>query len=105
VRAFAVSGPRRVRGLPDVPTVAECGYEAFRAETWNGLIAPAKTPQPVIEVVAREAQKALKDPIILQRFEAYGLEPIGSSPTEFKATIEEDVGQWRKTIKEANIKL
>jgi tripartite-type tricarboxylate transporter receptor subunit TctC len=105
VRAFAVSGSRRVRGLRDVPTVAECGYAGFKAETWNGLIAPAKTPQPVIEIVAREAQKALKDPVIVQRFEAYGLEPIGSSPAEFKATIDEDVGQWRKIIKDANIKL
>jgi tripartite-type tricarboxylate transporter receptor subunit TctC len=59
----------------------------------------------VIEIVAREAQKALKDPVIVQRFEAYGLEPIGSSPAEFKATIDEDVGQWRKIIKDANIKL
>jgi tripartite-type tricarboxylate transporter receptor subunit TctC len=105
VRAFAVSGSRRVSGLRDVPTVAECGYAGFKAETWNGLIAPAKTPQPVIEIVAREAQKALKDPVIVQRFEAYGLEPIGSSPAEFKATIDEDVGQWRKIIKDANIKL
>jgi tripartite-type tricarboxylate transporter receptor subunit TctC len=105
VRAFAVSGSRRVRGLRDVPTVAECGYAGFKAETWNGLIAPAKTPQPTIEVIAREAHKALKDPVILQRLEAYGLEPIGSTPAEFKVTIDEDVGKWRKIIKDANIKL
>jgi tripartite-type tricarboxylate transporter receptor subunit TctC len=105
VRAYAVSGSRRVAKLSDIPTVAECGYAGFKAETWNGLIAPAKTPESVIEIVAQEAQKALKDPVILKRFEAYGLEPIGSSPAEFKATIDLDVAQWRKTIKYADIKL
>lgn len=105
VRAYAVSGSRRVAKLADVPTVAESGYAGFKAETWNGLIAPAKTPQAVIDLVARGAQRALKDPIILQRFDAYGIEPIGSSPAEFKATIDEDVAQWRKTIKDADIRL
>jgi tripartite-type tricarboxylate transporter receptor subunit TctC len=105
VRAYAVSGSRRVAKLADVPTVAESGYAGFKAETWNGLIAPAKTPQAVIDLVARGAQRALKDPVILQRFDAYGIEPIGSSPAEFKATIDEDVARWRKTIKDADIKL
>jgi tripartite-type tricarboxylate transporter receptor subunit TctC len=105
LRAYAVSGSRRAAKLGDVPTVAECGYAGFKAETWNGLIAPAKTPQTVIDLVAREAQKALKDPAILKRFDAYGVEPIGSSPAEFKATVNEDVAQWRKIIKDADIKL
>ena len=105
VRAYAVSGSRRVTKIGDVPTVAECGYPGFKAETWNGLIAPAKTPQTVIELVAGEAQKALNDPLILQRFDGYGVEPIGSSATEFKITIDADVAQWRKTIKDAGIKL
>ncbi len=105
VRAYAVSGSRRAAKLGDVPTVAECGYAGFKAETWNGLIAPAKTPQSVIDLLAQGAQTALNDPTILQRFDSYGVEPIGSSPAEFKATIAEDVGQWRKTIKQANINL
>ncbi len=105
LRAYAVSGSRRVAKIGDVPTVAECGYPGFKAETWNGLIAPAKTPQAIIDLVAREAQKALKDSAILQRFDAYGVEPIGSSAAEFKATIEADLTQWRKTIKAADIKL
>src|SRR4051812_14415745 len=105
VRAYAVSGSRRAAKLADIPTVAECGYAGFKAETWNGLIAPVKTPQSVIEFVARGAQSALTSPAILQRFDAYGVEPIGSSPAEFKATIDQDVTLWRKIIKDADIKL
>lgn len=104
LRALAVSGTKRVTKLPDVPTVAESGYPGFRAETWNGLIAPAKTPQFVVDLVANQTRSALKDPAILQRLDAYGVEPIGSTPEEFKQTIAEDVAQWRKTIKDADIK-
>ncbi len=66
---------------------------------------PAKTSQAVIELVAREAQKALKDPAILQKFDAYGVDPIGFSPAEFNATIGADVTGWRKTMQDADIKL
>jgi tripartite-type tricarboxylate transporter receptor subunit TctC len=105
LRAYAISGERRVASLGSVPTVAECGYPGFKAETWNGLIGPAKTPQSAVELVAGEAQAALKDPAILQRLESYGVVAIGSSPAEFKRTIDEDVLQWRTLIKQAGIKL
>jgi tripartite-type tricarboxylate transporter receptor subunit TctC len=105
LRALVVSGSKRTKKLPDVPTVAESGYPGFRAETWNGLIAPAKTPQSVIDVLAVETKNALQDPTILDRLAGYGVEPIGSNPAEFKQTMAEDVAQWRDTIKAAGIQL
>jgi tripartite-type tricarboxylate transporter receptor subunit TctC len=103
LRALAVSGTRRVTKLPGVPTVAEAGYPDFRSETWNGLFAPAKTPQPIIDRVAAEAQAAVKDPAILQRFEAYGVEPIGSSPKQFGDTVASDIAQWSAAVKAAGL--
>ena len=105
LRAYAVSGTKRVTAIPDVPTVAESGYSGFRAETWNGLIAPAKTPLSVIELIARKAQNALKDQTVLSRLNSYGVDPIGSTPAEFARTIEDDVAQWRAAIKQADVRL
>jgi tripartite-type tricarboxylate transporter receptor subunit TctC len=105
LRLLAVSGTKRVKKIPDVPTVAESGYPEFRAETWNGLVAPAHTPKPVIDLVAGEVQNALKDPDILSRMDAYGVDPIGSTPAEFAATIKADIEQWHSAIKSANLKL
>lgn len=103
--ALAVSGTKRAKKLPDVPTIAESGYPGFRSETWNGLIAPAMTPRAVIDLVAAEAQSALKDPTILAHLESYGVDPIGSTPKEFAATISDDIAQWGAAIKSAGIKL
>jgi tripartite-type tricarboxylate transporter receptor subunit TctC len=103
LRPLAVSGNNRAAKLPDVPTVAESGYPGFRSETWNGLIAPLGTPETIVDIVAAEVRDALKDPEILQRLEMYGVDPIGSTPAEFKQTMADDIVQWGAAIKAANI--
>jgi tripartite-type tricarboxylate transporter receptor subunit TctC len=105
LRLLAVSGLKRASKLPNVPTVAESGYPGFQTVTWNGLIAPAKTPGDIVDLLVKEVQVALKDPSILQRLDSYGVDPIGSTPAEFKSTIETDVAQWAKAVKAADIKL
>lgn len=105
LRPLAVSGIKRAAKLPDVPTVAETGFPGFRSETWNGLIAPAGTPQAIVEVLAAEVKNALKDGVILQRLDSYGVDPIGSTPIEFAQTIAADVAQWGMAIKSAKLKL
>jgi tripartite-type tricarboxylate transporter receptor subunit TctC len=105
IRPLAVSGNKRAAKLPDVPTVAESGYPGFRSETWNGLIAPLGTPETIVDIVAAEVRNALKDPEILQRLDIYGVDPIGSTPAEFKQTMADDIVQWGAAIKTANIKL
>lgn len=105
LRPLAVSGLSRAAKLPNVPTIAESGFPGFQTETWNGLIAPAKTPKEIVDQVFNEVRVALKNPKILQQLDNYGVDPIGSSPAEFKATIETDVAQWAKAVKAANLKL
>ena len=105
LRPIAVSGSKRAAKLPTVPTIAESGYPGFRSETWNGIIAPAGTPDTVIQIMAREVQNAVKDKTILERFDTYGVDAIGSDPAEFARTIAEDVKQWRSVIEAADIKL
>jgi tripartite-type tricarboxylate transporter receptor subunit TctC len=103
LRALAVSATKRVAKLPDVPTVAESGYPGFRSETWNGLLAPAKTPQEVIDLLAAQTQNAAKDTVILQRFDGYGVDPIGADPKEFRDTIVADIAQWGAAVKAAGL--
>jgi len=69
------------------------------------LIAPARTPDAIIQILVKEVQAALKDEKILRAFENYGVDAIGSTPEEFKATIAEDIKQWAAAIQAADLKL
>jgi tripartite-type tricarboxylate transporter receptor subunit TctC len=103
--ALAVSGSTRAPSLPEVPTVAESGYPGFRSETWNGLIAPAKTPAAIIDLIAREVKTAVNDPTVIQQLDSYGVQPVGSSPDAFAKTISDDIQQWQVLISAAGLKL
>ncbi|NVO15211.1 MAG: tripartite tricarboxylate transporter substrate binding protein [Rhodoplanes sp.] len=105
LRPLAVSGETRARKLPDVPTVAESGWPGFKTETWNGLIAPAGTPRTIVDVLATEVRAALKEPKTLDQLDSFGVDPIGSTPEEFKATIASDLALWREAVKDANVSL
>jgi len=102
VRALAVSGPRRVAAMPNVPPVGEAvpGYEAMQ---WYGLLAPAGTPNRVIERLNAEAKKALVSQEMKQRLAADGAEPLSSTPAEFAAFIGRELDKWSKVVDVAKI--
>jgi tripartite-type tricarboxylate transporter receptor subunit TctC len=102
LRALAVSGPKRVEALPNVPPVGEAvpGYEAMQ---WYGLVAPAGTPPAVVERVHGEAITALRSPEMKQRLAADGAEPLGTTPAEFAAFIRRELDKWTKVAQAAGI--
>jgi tripartite-type tricarboxylate transporter receptor subunit TctC len=105
IRLIAVSSLKRSPKLPGVPTVAEQGYPGFETLTWNGLMAPAKTSPEIIERVASATAKAVHDPAVLERFAAYGVDPIGNTPAEFAAEIRKDIPLWGEAVKISGARL
>lgn len=104
LRPLAVTTARRSQSIPELPTVAESGLPGYEAMPWLGLVAPAGTPQLVVDRFHREVIKVLEDPEIRERFKGWGLDIIGNTPAEFSSFLRRDVDQWARVIKSANIK-
>jgi tripartite-type tricarboxylate transporter receptor subunit TctC len=104
LRALAVTTPKRVAAMPDMPTFAEAGVKGVVVVNWYGLIAPARTPKPIIERIAKETAIAMNSPDMTKRLAAEGSEPVGSSPAEFTAHIRSEIDQWSRVIKQAGIR-
>jgi tripartite-type tricarboxylate transporter receptor subunit TctC len=99
VRVLAVAGPKRLPSLPDVPTVAESGYPGFRAETWNGIAAPAGTPPAVVARIARELGAACADAAFRASIERLGSTPVCNTPDEFRAVMRVDTLLWQEAVR------
>ena len=85
VRALAVTGPKRWQALPGVPTFAEAGFAGFEVVGWFGVFAPVGTPRPIINKVAAEMTRAVRDPAVVAKLVELGTEPAGGTPEEFMA--------------------
>ena len=104
LRAFAVSSRKRSVAAPDLPTMIEMGYPDFEAVPWFGFLAPAGTPQAILDKVQRDTVAVLAMPDVRKRFEDNGLDVIGSTAAEFANVIKTEIPYWAKIIKEAGIK-
>ena len=102
VRMLAISSARRSALLPDVPTLKEAGIDV-EAEAWNGLIAPAATPEPILAKIHRDVIAVLGEPEVRDKLRTQLMEPIGNSPAEFKAQIEAEIARWTPVIKAAGV--
>src|ERR1039457_5094106 len=103
VRALGTSGKTRSPNLPDVPTIAEAGVPGFQATLWVGFMAPAGTPQPIVELLNREIGKILARPDIKEAWEKTGATPVVMTQAEFKAFMEAEVAKWGKIIQANHI--
>jgi tripartite-type tricarboxylate transporter receptor subunit TctC len=104
LRALAVTSPQRVKSSPEVPTIAESGVPGYAVTNWYGVLAPARTPRPVIERLHREIAAVLQQPETAKRFAADGAEVVGSTPAQFGAHLESETHIWSEVIKTAGIK-
>jgi tripartite-type tricarboxylate transporter receptor subunit TctC len=105
LRALAITSIKRSALAPDLPTMAESGYPGFEAVPWFGLLAPAGTPQEIIDKIHDETVKVMAMPEVRKKFDDLGLESVGNTPAEFAAVIKKETPQWAKVIKDADIKL
>ena len=104
VRMLALSADKRSPLAPEVPTVAESGYPDFKILTWNGLMAPAGTPMPIVEKIAAEVAAAVKDGQFAARLNEFGVDPLGNTPADYKAMLARDVATWAEAVDLAGIK-
>ncbi len=105
VRALGVMSPQRLPVVPDVPTMKEQGMPELEGGPWFGLLAPAKTPKPIIDWLNAETRKAMSEPGIRAKLEALGVVlPLGS-PEDFRKHIAGETARWGDIIKRAGIKL
>ncbi len=103
LRALAVTTAKRSAAVPDLPTIAESGYPNFEATTWHGLVAPAKTPAPIIDKLAQTTDAVLKEPDVQKRLDSLGVEISGDTPAEFAAYIKSESAKWATVIHKAGI--
>lgn len=104
IRPLGVAAPQRLPSLPDVPTLAEQGLGAFDAGTWYGVMAPARTPKPIIDRLHGAIVKALALPDVTKRINDLGTAVIGNTPAEFSAQIARESERWAAVVKQAGLK-
>ena len=105
LKPIAVTTSKRSALLPNVPTIAESGVKGYEVLSWNGIAAPAGTPEAIVERLHTEAVRALRDPKVQQRLAEQGAEAVGSSPAEYDAFIRSETEKWARVIKESGAKV
>jgi tripartite-type tricarboxylate transporter receptor subunit TctC len=101
--AIATTGRKRAYFLPDIPTVIESGIPNFDVTSWNGITAPAGTPQPIIDSLSKATIEVLQSPAIQDAGRKLGMEMRGSTPEQLTARLKSDIAKWTDVVEKANI--
>ncbi len=104
IRALAVTGVKRSVAAPELPTMAEAGIKGYQHSSWVGMLAPAKTPAPIIKLLHAESVKIINTDEVKKLFLRRGMEAEGNTPEAFAADIRSDVEKWKKLVQAAGIK-
>lgn len=106
VRVLGVTTPKRVTAAPDIPTIAEAGLPGFELVAWQGAVAPAGTPRPIVDALAAQIAKMLADPATRDKLTAISLEPLPpSTPDGFAAYIKTEIERWAVIVKNSGAEL
>jgi tripartite-type tricarboxylate transporter receptor subunit TctC len=105
LRMLGIASSHRSKLMPDIPTIAEMGLPGYEAILWIGILAPAGTPQAVIDKLAAASHKAATAPDVVERLQRDGVDLIGGTPAQFQAVITRELVQWRDLAKADNITL
>ena len=104
LRGLAVSSPKRLSALPNMPTVMESGFK-YQVNNWHGIIAPKAVPSAVITKLNSEINKISKDPAFAKRIEKDGLEPAGGTPEAFAALLKSEIAEWAEVVRQAKVNI
>jgi len=104
LKLLAVASAKRMPSLPDMPTLAE-SLPGFEAVAWYAIVAPATTPQAIVDKINADTNEALRRPELVERLKQLSAEVIGGSPEAARKHLQEDIERWSKVIRAANIKL
>jgi tripartite-type tricarboxylate transporter receptor subunit TctC len=102
LRAIAVTGKSRLAQLPDVSTMPEAGQASFDYDAWFGILAPAATPKPIVDKVAKDIAQVLAAPDLIARFAAQGVNLVSSTPEHFDALLRSDTERFGKLYTKTN---
>jgi tripartite-type tricarboxylate transporter receptor subunit TctC len=105
LRMLGIASSHRSPLMPDLPTIAELGLPGYQGILWIGLMAPAGTPQAVIDRLAAASKKAANSPAVVERLQRDGVDLVGGTPAQFGSLIARELVQWRELAKAANISL
>ena len=105
VHALAITSKKRSALMPELPTVDEAGVPGYEYHTWFGFWAPKATPQPIVDTLNAEVQKALADPTVRQRIAAGAGEPSQMARTDIDPFVKAEIAKWAEVVKRAGIKV
>ena len=106
VRVLGVTTPKRVAAAPDIPTLAEAGLPGFELVAWQGVVAPAAVPRPIIDQLAGQIGKLMADPATRDKLTKIAIEPLaGSTPDSFAAYIKTEVDRWAVVVRNSGVEL
>jgi tripartite-type tricarboxylate transporter receptor subunit TctC len=105
LRGVALTGSRRVEALPQVPTFVESGFSNFDASSWNCMMAPAGTPEPIVARLNAELVRIVRDPAVLERLKGDGVTGTGSTPQELAEYLKSESAKWGKVARDVGIKV
>ena len=104
LRVLAVTTPQRWPGTPELPTMQEAGVPGFVITQWYGMLAPAKTPQPIVGKLSKEIARLLHQPDVNEKLTADGADAVGNTPEQFGAHIRSEIAKYSKLVKQLGLK-